>query len=95
MRRAMFITSIELIYLHSPAHESALNLYRLSLEGELKVEDERVTLINAAIERNTARELGGKEKSVRARGRSPTVREGVYVGSGRSTTIRGVSVSIG
>lgn len=52
-RRAL-VTAIELIYLHSPAHEAGLNLYRLSLEGELKVEDEPERLINAAIQRSTA-----------------------------------------
>ena len=32
--------AIELVYLHSRAHVAALKLYRLSLEGELKIEDE-------------------------------------------------------
>ena len=58
--RKALVTAIELIYLHSSAHESALNLYRLSLEGQLKVEDEPVTLINAAIARSTAGEGRGK-----------------------------------
>lgn len=53
-RRAL-VTAIELIYLHSPAHQAGLNLYRLSLEGELKVEDEPERLISAAIERSTTR----------------------------------------
>ena len=48
------VMAIELVYLHSRAHVAALKLYRLSLEGELKVEDEPVNLINAAIERSTA-----------------------------------------
>jgi hypothetical protein len=47
--------SIELIYPHSPAHQAALNLYRLSLEGQLKVEDEPLELINRAIQRTTSR----------------------------------------
>jgi hypothetical protein len=47
-------TAIELTYLHTHAHDAALKLYRLSLEGELKGEDEPLTLINAAIGRSTA-----------------------------------------
>lgn len=47
--------AVDLIYPHSRAHSAALKLYRLSLEGQLKVEDEPVRLINAAIERNMAR----------------------------------------
>ena len=58
--RKALVAAIELIYLHSSAHQSALNLYRLSLEGQLKVEDEPVTLINAAIERSTAGSRRGK-----------------------------------
>ncbi len=58
-------TAIELIYLHSRAHGAALRLYRLLLEGQLKVEDEPINLISAAIERSTA----GKASS-RARKRA-------------------------
>ena len=46
--------AIELTFTHSRAHAAALRLYLLSQEGQLKVEDEPVRLINAAIERNTA-----------------------------------------
>jgi hypothetical protein len=53
--RQALAASIELIYPHSPAHQAALNLYRLSLEGQLKVEDEPLELINAAIKRTTSR----------------------------------------
>src|SRR5439155_26071012 len=53
--RQALADSIELIYPHSPAHQAALNLYRLSLEGQLKVEDEPLELINAAIQRTTSR----------------------------------------
>jgi len=42
---------IEVLYLYTNAHKGALKLYVLSLEGELKPEDEPLTLINAAIER--------------------------------------------
>lgn len=47
--------AIELIYPHSPAHQAAVNLYRLSVEGQLKVEDEPLELISAAIQRTTSR----------------------------------------
>jgi hypothetical protein len=40
-----------LIYLNSPEHDAAINLYRLYLEGELRPGDEPLDLINAAINR--------------------------------------------
>jgi hypothetical protein len=58
--RSALVIAIELVYLHSGAHVAALDLYRLSLEGELKFEDEPVNLINAAIERSTARARKGR-----------------------------------
>jgi hypothetical protein len=53
VRRASEILSkgIEVIYLYTNAHKAALELYVLSLEGELKPQDEPLNLINAAIER--------------------------------------------
>jgi len=45
--------AIEMTFAHSRAHAAALRLYLLSQEGRLKVEDEPVRLINAAIERRT------------------------------------------
>lgn len=48
------LEAIELAYLHSRAHEAALKLYLLSQEGQLKVQDEPVRLIEAAIERSGA-----------------------------------------
>lgn len=59
------LAAIELIYLHSDAHAAALKLYLLSQEGELKVEDEPLNLINAAVGRSTARRpnAGGRAKS--------------------------------
>lgn len=42
---------IEVMYLYTNAHKVALELYVLSLEGELKPQDEPSNLINAAIER--------------------------------------------
>ena len=46
--------AVELTFTHSRAHAAALRLYMLSQEGQLKVTDEPVRLINAAIERSTA-----------------------------------------
>lgn len=43
---------IELLYLHTDTHKAALKLYVLSLEGNLKPQDEPHHLINAAIQRN-------------------------------------------
>jgi len=42
---------IELIYSYTAAHKAALELYVLSLEGDLDPGDEPLNLINAAIER--------------------------------------------
>jgi hypothetical protein len=42
---------IELIYPYTNAHKAALELYVLSLEGDLRPGDEPLQLINAAIER--------------------------------------------
>lgn len=46
--------AVELTFAHSRAHAAALRLYLLAQEGRLKVEDEPVRLIGAAIERNTS-----------------------------------------
>lgn len=61
--RQALADSIELIYPHSPAHQAALNLYRLSLEGQLKFEDEPLEVINAAIKRTIARTRCRKSSS--------------------------------
>ena len=45
------LDGIELTYLHTDAHRAALKLYVLSLEGNLKPQDEPLQLINGAIER--------------------------------------------
>jgi hypothetical protein len=50
--RAALVAAVELVYLRTNAHASALRLYRLSLEGQLRVEDEPTRLIDAAIVRN-------------------------------------------
>lgn len=47
----MLLEGIELIYLHTNAHKAAVKLYVLSLEGNLKPQDEPLNLINAALER--------------------------------------------
>jgi hypothetical protein len=47
----MLLNGIETIYLHTDAHKAAVKLYVLSLEGNLKVQDEPLNLINAALER--------------------------------------------
>jgi hypothetical protein len=54
VKRASRILSegIEAIYLYTNAHKAALKLYVLSLEGELKPQDEPLNLISAAIERS-------------------------------------------
>jgi hypothetical protein len=50
--RETLAAAAELTFTHSRAHDAALRLYLLSQEGQLKVEDEPVRLINAAIERS-------------------------------------------
>jgi hypothetical protein len=45
------LDSIESLYLHTNAHKAAIKLYVLSLEGNLKPQDEPLNLINAALER--------------------------------------------
>lgn len=52
--RATLAAGVELTFRHSRAHAAALNLYVLSVEGQLKVEDEPVRLMDAAIKRSTA-----------------------------------------
>ena len=52
--------AVELTFTHSRAYAVALRLYLLSQEGRLKVEDEPVRLIAAAIERNTSATNAGK-----------------------------------
>lgn len=46
---------IELIYPYTNAHKAALELYMLSLEGNLKPQDEPINLINTALERGRRR----------------------------------------
>ena len=45
------LDGIELLYHYTNTHKAAVKLYVLSLEGNLKPQDEPLNLINAAIER--------------------------------------------
>jgi hypothetical protein len=49
------LDSIELLYLYTNAHKAAVKLYVLSLEGDLKPQDEPLNLVNAALERGGSR----------------------------------------
>src|ERR1051325_9810792 len=49
--RAALVTAVELVYLRTSAHASALSLYRLSLEGHVMPGDEPATLQHAPIRR--------------------------------------------
>lgn len=51
--RKALAEAIDLIYLYSPEHAAAINLYRLHLEGELRPDDEPLAIINGAIHRTT------------------------------------------
>jgi hypothetical protein len=51
----MLHDGIESTYLHTTAHKAAVKLYVLSLEGNLKPQDEPLNLINAALERGRSR----------------------------------------
>ena len=53
--REALAAAVEISYLHSEAHAEALKLYRLAVEGHLRVEDEPVRLLRAAVERGTAK----------------------------------------
>lgn len=64
--RVGLLTAIELAYLRTGAHAAAVRLYRLSLEGRLRVEDEPGRLLGAALGRRTA---GARELAARGRER--------------------------
>jgi hypothetical protein len=59
--------TIEVIYLQSRAHVAALKLYVLAQEGHLRVEDEPLKVLGAAIERGRA---NAEQVTVKARGRA-------------------------
>jgi hypothetical protein len=63
--RAALVAAVELVYLRTNAHASALRLYRLSLEGHVLPGDEPCALIDAAVGR-----AGRSVRAARARGRS-------------------------
>jgi hypothetical protein len=46
----------ELLYIRTPVHQAAFQLYVLSLQGDLRPPDEPLTLIRGAIERRTTTE---------------------------------------
>jgi hypothetical protein len=49
------LDSIESLYLYTDTHKAAVKLYVLSLEGNLKPQDEPLHLINTALERGKSR----------------------------------------
>lgn len=57
--------TIEIIYLQSRAHVAALKLYVLAQEGHLRVEDEPLNVLGAAIARSRK---GAERERVKARG---------------------------
>lgn len=57
--REALAAAVEISYLHSEAHAAAVRLYRLSVEGQLRVEDEPLQLIGAALERGAAKARAG------------------------------------
>lgn len=52
---AALLVGIRSLYLHTAAHEAAVELYLLSLTGDLTPQDEPLQLLKAAIERGKAR----------------------------------------
>ena len=48
---AALLVGIRSLYLHTAAHEAAIELYLLSLTGDLAPQDEPLQLLNTAIER--------------------------------------------
>lgn len=66
--RGTLLMGVELAYLHSRAYASAVALYRLSQKGQLRVEDEPLSLTDAAIARTAARLAKGGRARRRAAG---------------------------
>lgn len=63
MRASKILTDgIEVMYLYTDAHKAALKLYLLSLTGNLKPQDEPISLLNAAIERGAASTMPTRRK---------------------------------
>lgn len=67
--RAALCWAVELVYLRTGAHASALRLYRLSLEGHVLPGDEPDALLDAAIARS-ARSVRASRSSPDARGKA-------------------------
>jgi hypothetical protein len=67
--RAALAAAVELVYLRTNAHASALKLYRLSLEGHVMPGDEPCALIDAAVGR-AGRSVRAARSSRRAGGKS-------------------------
>lgn len=65
--REALAEAVEVCYLHSEAHAEAVKLYRLAVEGHLRVEDEPVRLIGAAVERGAAMARASKDVGRRRR----------------------------
>jgi hypothetical protein len=63
VKRASEILSkgVAVIYLYTNAHKAALELFVLSLEGELNPQDEPLNLISAAIKRGKTKKKNGIE----------------------------------
>jgi hypothetical protein len=58
LRASKILSSgIDVMYLYTKTHKAALELYVLSLRGELKPQDEPLNLINGAIERGKRKRL--------------------------------------
>jgi len=52
---AALLVGIRSLYLHTAAHEAAVELYLLSLTGDLAPQDEPLQLLNTALERGKAK----------------------------------------
>ena len=63
--RETLAAAVELTFTHSRAHAAALRLYMLSQEGQLRVEDDPVRLLGAAIERGTTGARARKSPSAK------------------------------
>jgi hypothetical protein len=61
------LAAIEVIYLQSRTHVAALKLYVLAQEGQLRVEDEPLNVLGAAIARSRA---SAERERIKARGRA-------------------------
>jgi hypothetical protein len=61
------VATIETIYLQSSAHVAALKLYVLAQEGHVKIEDEPLNVLGAAIARSGA---SAEQERIKAQGRA-------------------------